>query len=123
MPLGWISLSSAGGWGQCGPKESPGFLERAALARPLAPVYRKPTNIAYLFRAKPGAAGAADAVPTAGGPALQPQPHGRAALPQHGGESRVPPPSKGNTDQLGGGGLKTPHALFNVAVCVHHPYR
>lgn len=52
---------------------------------PVAPVYRKRINVACLFRAKSGAAGVADAVQTAGGAALQPQPHGRTALSQHGG--------------------------------------
>ena len=33
------------------------------------------------------------------------------------------PPRKGIQISCGGGGLKTPHALFNVEVCVHHPYR
>ena len=56
-------------------------------AGPVDPVYRKRMNIACLFRANSGAAGVADAVQTAGSPAPQPQSHGRAALPQHGGES------------------------------------
>lgn len=45
-------------------------------------------TLACLFRARSGAAGAAGAVQAAGGAALQSQPHGRAALPQHGGESQ-----------------------------------
>lgn len=60
--------------------------EREGRRQAVAPVYRKHISITCLFRAKSGAAGVADAVQTAGGPAPQPQSHGRAALPQHGGE-------------------------------------
>lgn len=61
-------------------------LEAKQSPESVIPAHRKHINIACLFRAKSGAAGVADAVPAAGGPALQPQPHRRAALPQHGGE-------------------------------------
>lgn len=65
-----------------------GSRERGTLARPVAPAYRKCVSITCLFRAKSRAAGVTDTVQAAGGPALQPQSHGRAALPQHGGESQ-----------------------------------
>lgn len=39
-----------------------------------------------ICRTKPGAPSAADPVPAAGSPALQPEPDGRAAFAQHGGE-------------------------------------
>lgn len=102
--------------GRRGPKERSGCPERrAALPKPVAPGTEDiaPWRICR-FRASPGAAGSADAVQTAGGPALQPQPHSRAALPQHGGES--PGRTRKNREQLGAGGLKTPHALFNLSL-------
>lgn len=70
------------------------------IAESVIPVHRKYINSACLFRAKSGAAGVADAVQTAGGPALQPQSHSRTALPQHGGESWVATHEKRNENQL-----------------------
>lgn len=93
---------------------------------PVAPVYRKRINVACLFRAKSGAAGVADAVQTAGGAALQPQPHGGTALSQHGGESWAAARGEENESWLLGGFCNTTMLFLglNCQVWVQeHPYR
>ena len=80
------------------------LLWREAAARRPRALRTGDVTPACLFRARSGAAGAAGAVQAAGGAALQPQPHGRAALPQHGGESQ-------GSDWLRGAFL-TPQWLF-----------
>lgn len=93
----------------------------------MAPVHGECINATYLFRAKSGAAGVTDAVPAAGGPALQPQRRSRAALPQHGGESWAAHTRQRMKTDSWGFFLK--HIMFFLVCLIfqvwvqEHPYR